>query len=358
METSAEATQKSIGETLANVLDFMSHPGIAATVSQPPSQSVFDVEAMLRQRGALYLIASDNENSLVAPVFAALVAEVRDRALALAQRSPGRRLDPRLDMALDEVPNICPIPMAKWAATAAGSGINMKFAIQSPSQLRQVWGQDNARTIWNLATSKVIWGGLQDPDDMETISKMIGEDDFWYEPAHYGADGKRHREREWRRERIIRPEEVRRLPRRCAIVITRGWQPTLIRTRPAWMRKSVKNALKYPIPAPAAAAEQPAAPSTPAPSTQPEPALEPATLSDADVAALLAGEVTPQQATNQPNTSQNTEETDTHALPKDALTSLLAGEGPHNHLSQDNDGWGPHPPWTRDDDTQPRGDEQ
>lgn len=296
--SAAEATHASLQTTLGNTLDFMAHPAIARCVGGPARTGGFDVEALLRENGTLYMIADESDGkSLVAPVFSALVAEVHTRARDYGTRLPGRRIDPPLSMLLDEAPQICPVPLPAWSTTAAGSGIRLYAAIQGPAQMRDVWGEHGAKTIFNNLTTKVVWGGLADKEDREEISALAGEAEFWKEPVHMTTDrhGNTHRERhrEWDTEAIIRPRDLRQLPHGYALVVTRTWKPTIVRTRGAWVRKSVKAALRRPLPAQRFTATQPGEETTPMrPVIPAQPPAQPghtAQLSDDDLAQLLSG---------------------------------------------------------------------
>lgn len=356
----AEATQASLGQALGNVLDWLAHPGLAATCGGRAGAG-FDVESFLEERGTLYMLASPDAGSeLVAPVFTPLAEEIHARAIAYTQRKGQRRLDPPLAMPLDEVKTICPVPLPEWSATSAGYGIWLFPAVQSLAQLRERWGKDGAEEIFNNMSTVLVWGGVRTEDDRKEFSALAGEAQFWFEHVHISHDaaGKRHVERtrdtQW--EPIIRPDDLRRLPKRYALVVARTAAPTIVRTSGAWLRRSVRAAVKRPVPG---RYERAAAPQ---PVVQDQSATGHVQRRPADAPDLrLDGGAAPQPAVGGPETtdaaassSQAQQGTDQSMTLSDAdLAALLAGEI-HERAKADGPdagpdlghGWGPPPPRT------------
>ena len=89
----------------------------------------------------MYLIAETRgEDSPVAPLFACLASELHYTAALAGSRMPGGRLDPPLLMALDEVTQICPVPVPSWLADSGGKGIQIITVAHGEAQLRTRWG--------------------------------------------------------------------------------------------------------------------------------------------------------------------------------------------------------------------------
>jgi len=72
-----------------------------------------DRRPVTRRRCTL-IAESRGEESPVAPLFACLANELHHIAALAGSRIPGGRLDPPLLMALDEVTQICPVPVPSW----------------------------------------------------------------------------------------------------------------------------------------------------------------------------------------------------------------------------------------------------
>lgn len=356
----AEATQASLGQALGNVLDWLAHPGLAATCGGRAGAG-FDVESFLEENGTLYLLAAPGaDGELVAPVFTPLVEDIHARAIIHAQRKGQKRLDPPLSMPLDEIATICPLPLPEMSSTSAGHGIWLFPAVQSLAQLRERWGDDGADAIWDNMSTVVVWGGVRSEKARNEFSSLAGEAQFWYEPVHvsHDASGKRHleRNREWRWEPIIRPDDLRMLPKRYALVVSRTAAPTIVRTSGAWLRRSVRAAVKRPVPG---RYERAAAPQ---PVVQDQPTAGYIRRRPTDAPDLRIGDGTaPQPAVGGPETtdvtatsSQAQQRTDQSMTLSDAdLAALLAGEiherakadGPEGRPDSGH-GWGPPPPRT------------
>src|SRR6201999_3393892 len=106
-----------------------------------------------------------------------------------APRKRGERLDPVLTLVLDEVANIVPIPLAAWAATAAGWGIVIIAAAQNIAQLVAHWSAAAADDIMSSLTTKLIWGGAGVPEHLQFASTLGGTTQIREHTGSIGADG-------------------------------------------------------------------------------------------------------------------------------------------------------------------------
>src|SRR5690606_22216681 len=117
-------------------------------------------------RATVYLLAS-KEHEAIVPLVTALVSYLA--------RAAGRRLEPPLTLALDETYVTCPIPLDEWSSDMGGFNIQIVYVVQSPSQLRERYGESGAATILNNTTTLIQYGGSKNYADLEAISKLIGE---------------------------------------------------------------------------------------------------------------------------------------------------------------------------------------
>src|SRR5208282_3224240 len=91
--------------------------------------------------GTVYMIAEAvSEEAPVAPLFAAMATEIHYTAAQLGQASEARRLDPPLLMGLDEVTQICPVPLPYWLSDSGGKGIQVCALVHGEAQLAGRWG--------------------------------------------------------------------------------------------------------------------------------------------------------------------------------------------------------------------------
>jgi type IV secretion system protein VirD4 len=269
-------TRDSIYLTLRQVLRCMDDPAIAHMLC-PPAGEGLDLEALLRRRETLYLIAGDSANPATPVLFATLVTELHHQARQLAAGRINRRMDPPVAFILDEAPEICPITqLPGWLATAAGSGFVFVVAGQSRSQFQQRWGERGATTIWNTTKTKMLFGATSDPDDLKVMSDLCGEIALPYREKSVDGSGKPYYTRRWETVPVLPPEQARMLPTWRALVVRRNARPTIVRAERAWKRADYKRwkAKDGHIPL---SLQQPETPANPAPALETPPALPPAT---------------------------------------------------------------------------------
>ncbi|WP_331729801.1 type IV secretory system conjugative DNA transfer family protein [Streptomyces chartreusis] len=237
-----ERTRDSVYLTLVRSFQFMSHPEVQAIVSPRPGEQRFDPHDFLRSRGTLYVMGRDMRYGSVSPLFSALVGEIYDAAYVLADNSPGGRLDPYLRMVLDEAAVICPLPLHLWSADAGGRNLQLLIAVQSPSQLRERWGQQGAQTIMNNSV-RVVLGGLSLPQDLEELSQLCGEKDEEIASSSERED-QESRSVSVRRVRVMPQDAIRQMREGTGLVFYRHLPPIRYRFTPVWERKDVKAQVK------------------------------------------------------------------------------------------------------------------
>jgi type IV secretion system protein VirD4 len=219
----ANKTAQTIRMTMSRALAFLADPALAESVLPGPGQSL-GLEGFVHQSGALYLIAeSDGEDSPVAPLFACLANEVHHVAALAGSRMPGGRLEPPLLMALDEVTQICPVPVPSWLADSGGKGIQIITVAHGEAQLRSRWGRDGARIILDTSGAKIWLPGTSDPDTLGAASMLCGT-----------AAMKEHGQEFHSRHPVMTPEMIRQLPAGCALIIRGGYSPVIARLPMVW----------------------------------------------------------------------------------------------------------------------------
>jgi type IV secretion system protein VirD4 len=227
----ANKTAQTIRMTMSRALAFLADPALAAAVLPAPGQSL-DLAAFLRESGTLYLIAETRgEDSPVAPLFACLTDELHYTAALAGSRMPGGRLDPPLLMALDEVTQICPVPVPSWLADSGGKGIQIITVAHGEAQLRSRWGRDGARIILDTSGAKIWLPGISDPASLDAASALCG-----------AAAMREHGEERHTRHAVITPEMIRQLPAGHALVVRGGCAPVVARLRMGWKDPAYRHA--------------------------------------------------------------------------------------------------------------------
>ncbi|WP_162256615.1 type IV secretory system conjugative DNA transfer family protein [Agromyces sp. Soil535] len=170
----AQQTIDNMAQTLASVLEPFSIERILESVCPGPGAG-FSVDEFLASSDTIYLLTPSGGSALGAPVITALVDTIQRAALERATKLRSGRLDPRLTNALDEVPNVCPIPcLPSVMSDGRGHGIRTMGVAQDRPQLIQQFGRNQANTIIGQASFLVQLGGSTDVEHLRELSALAG----------------------------------------------------------------------------------------------------------------------------------------------------------------------------------------
>ena len=190
-----------------------------------------DVRELISRGGTIYLLGRDDPYASASPLMTALAEHVLDTALQMAQASPYGRLCPSFLVCLDELPSTTPLPTLRTRmANERAVGISFVYAAQTWRQLVVCYGEDEAHTLFGLTNNLVIFGGGKDSRFYREISELVGTTRVprrnfnmgrgnWGTNL-YGEDVP-----------ILRPEEIRQLPERYALVIAENSRPLIAKLR-------------------------------------------------------------------------------------------------------------------------------
>jgi type IV secretory pathway TraG/TraD family ATPase VirD4 len=234
-------TADSIRMTVTRALAWFADPVVAAATSPGPDEG-FDVAEFASGRNTLYMIGAGREEAPIAPLFRAFAEYVHAGAAFVGSLQPHNRLDPPMLMALDEVTQICPVPLPSWMADSAGKGILIVAVCHGLAQLEARWDSSGARAIWDTAGIKVVLGGVADPDTLDRLSRLCGEVSLRTHSRSRYDDGRRARTVTYQPVRVLPPELLRGLPEWRALVIRGNLSPVVVRLRMAWRRRDYRCA--------------------------------------------------------------------------------------------------------------------
>jgi type IV secretion system protein VirD4 len=225
----------SVRLTISRCLTWVAIPQIAAAVTPPPGRG-FDVGAFVRESGTLYMIAPGTENSPIAPLFRAFCQHVHHEAGLAGSRTKAGKVDPPLLLALDELTQICPLPLPEILSDSAGKGILVTAVVHGTGQLEARWGQHGAATIWATCGTKIMFGGISDASTLEHASRLCGQVSIAKgEGRELGP--------------ALPPELLRTLPPWRALVLRMNLRPVVVKIRPVWKRTAHRFG-RGPVPAP------------------------------------------------------------------------------------------------------------
>ncbi|WP_163508622.1 type IV secretory system conjugative DNA transfer family protein [Fodinicola acaciae] len=277
LEQAAAADSESRGNMWNGVrraLDCFADPSVLASCSPGPDES-FDVQAFLNGRNTLYVLGKEKKAGSVAPLVTALMEDIFDQARAIATRMPNSRLDPPLTVELNEAAHIAPMPnLPGYMGDSGGFSIALHVYLQSLAQARSRWSDDEAAVMWDTAAVRVVMGGSGHVNDLDDISRLIGEVDEKQKTRTRGNDGRSVSVSQQAR-RVLTVDELRTLEFGRAVVVARSARPVEIRLTPWWKRADAE-AIKAGQQRVSAMLAEPERPTMLLPAAKPKPGLPPA----------------------------------------------------------------------------------
>ena len=254
LRSEAHKTAATVRMVMSRALAFMADPALAASVLPGPGDG-FDIPAFLDGTGTVYLIAEAvSEEAPVAPLFAAMASEIHWVAAQLGQASSSGRLDPPLLMGLDEVTQICPVPLPFWLSDSGGKGIQVVAVVHGEAQLAGRWGDYGRQVVLDTSSVKVFLPGITDTTTLQAASTLCGQ-------ASWKIRGQDHATRH----DVATPDMIRQLPAGFALVIRGGCAPVIARLPRAWKNPAYRRARRLGQAPWTAIAELPAAETDPEP---------------------------------------------------------------------------------------------
>lgn len=236
LRSDAQKTAATVRMTMTRALAFLDDPVLLDSVL-PDDGAGLDIAEFLTDSGTLYLIAeSSNERAPLAALYACLGGEIHYQACLLGSMTPGGRLDPPLLMALDEVTQICPVPLPHWLADSGGKGIQVVPVVHGEAQLASRWKDHGKQIIEDTCGVKALLPGVSDPNTLEMASRLCGR-------AAFREHGQDHLSRH----PVMDEDMIRELPAGHALVIRGsaaggGLAPVIARLPMAWKDRTYKRA--------------------------------------------------------------------------------------------------------------------
>jgi type IV secretory pathway TraG/TraD family ATPase VirD4 len=234
LRSEAHKTAATVRMVMSRALSFMADPALAASVLPVPGTG-FDIPCFLAEAGTVYMIAEAvSEEAPVAPLFAAMASEIHHTAARLGQASESGRLDPPLLMGLDEVTQICPVPLPSWLSDSGGKGIQVIAVVHGEAQLTGRWGDHGRQVVLDTSSVKVFLPGITDTTTLQAASTLCGQ-------AQWKVRGQDHATRH----DVATPDVIRQLPAGFALVIRGGCAPVIARLPRAWRNPAYRRARRH-----------------------------------------------------------------------------------------------------------------
>ena len=236
----ARKTAETVRMYLASALEFMAQPELAASVTSRAGQPQFDPYAFATSQDTLYLIAQgQDEHSPMAGLFAAMVSEVQYAAGMTGSFTDTGRLPRPMLLALDEVCQLVPVPLASWMADSGGKGIQIIAIGHGEAQFRAKFGASSARQIFDCAGLLAVLPGITDPETLRSISQACGS-------VHMRTHGSEN----YTSVPVMDEAMIRQLPSGYALLLRNNRSPLIIRAGRVWDDKLYKLLKREPQPQP------------------------------------------------------------------------------------------------------------
>ncbi|WP_278069514.1 type IV secretory system conjugative DNA transfer family protein [Brevundimonas sanguinis] len=259
--TAGENTFASIKQTITARMALWLNPLVdAATAS-----SDIDLRSLRTRPISIYLGVSPDNVARCAPLYSLFFQQLVDLN---TRRLPDRRAEPlEVLVLLDEFARLGHAGvLARAFAYVAGYGLRLLPVLQSPAQLRAIYGPDVAEEIMSNCTVEVAFA----PKELKTardLSERLGA--YTYaalsrsRPAMLGA-GKRSITQSDQRRSLMLPQELMQMNADALIVLKAGLPPILGRKLRFFSHRKLKRR-------PVAPPDVPPIPASPAPRLSPAP---------------------------------------------------------------------------------------
>ena len=243
----APETISSTDMSLGLVLGSLADPAVLELVC-PAEGTGIDVERLVAPEGdavpTLYVVCEGGTAASTAPLATALVSAVVRAGRRASQHTAEGRLGRPCTFVLDEAPNVAPIPeMPLLIADGGGRGMPAWLFAQSFGQLRARWGRDDADTIWGSAPIKLLLGGAAETDDLDRLSRLLGERHVKRVSVTSGQRSSWSRQVGTERERVLPVEAIRQLEVGKALLLYRSLPPAVV-DLPAWWERPDAEAFR------------------------------------------------------------------------------------------------------------------
>ena len=223
-----------VGNTVTTVQQAMSlffQPAIRARCIPSPGRPATDIADLLARRGTVYLLGREDPYASASPLMTAVAEHVLDTALAIANSSPHGRVTPSFLACLDELPSTTPLPTLRVRmANERALGLSFVYAAQTWRQMVVCYGEDEARSLFGLTNNIVIFGGGKDIHFYKEVSDLLGTTRVSRQSVSEGPGGV-GTNRSVEDVPVLRPEQIRLIPERQALVVAENAPPLIAKLR-------------------------------------------------------------------------------------------------------------------------------
>ena len=223
----APVTASSIRKTFTSRLDLWLNPILDAATSE----SDFDLRDLRKKPISIYVGVHPDDMPRLRPVLSLLCQQaIGLQTRELPEHNP--QLHYQVMMMLDEFTALGRIPIiAEAISYLPGYNVRVVLVIQTPAQLREVYGVHNAETMLKSLAARIVFAP-KDFSDAREISEELGYTTVkvrtWSKPL-VSFDSRAHRGRSVnvseQRRALLLPQEVKEIGTEQAVVSYEGLRP-------------------------------------------------------------------------------------------------------------------------------------
>jgi len=222
-----DRTAGNTATTVQQAMALFFQQSLRARCTPGPGRPASDLADLIARGGTIYLLGRDDPYASASPLMTAIAEHVLDTALALATASPFGRLCPSFLACLDELPSTAPLPTLRTRmANERALGLSFIYAAQTWRQLVICYGEDEARALFGLTNVIAVFGGGKDGIFNRELSELIGTSRI-SRPTYSRGRGNSGTSYAGADEPVLRPEEIRLLPERHALIIAENAKPLI-----------------------------------------------------------------------------------------------------------------------------------
>jgi type IV secretion system protein VirD4 len=221
----SENTMNSVRKTVTARLGLWLNPRIDAATST----NDFDLRQLRQRAMSIYLGVTPDNLDRMAPLLNLFFQQVVDlNTRELPEQNP--KLNRKVLLLLDEFPALGNVNvLARSVAFIAGYGIRLLTVVQSPAQLRAIYGIDAARNFMTNHAVEVVFAP-KEQDVANELSERIGYDTVKAR-SRSGPKGLAMRSTNEtvseHRRALMLPQELKLLPRSKAFILGTGLPPVV-----------------------------------------------------------------------------------------------------------------------------------
>ena len=225
-----DRTAGNTATTVQQAMALFFQQSLRSRCTPGPGRPATDLAALIQRGGTIYLLGRDDPYASASPLMTAIAEHVLDTALALATASPFGRLCPSFLACLDELPSTAPLPtlrtrMANERALGLSLHLRRPDLAAAGHLLRRRRSPGPVRADQYHRRIRRRQGRDLQPGTVRPDRHHPGHPHHLH-PRPRDSGGTSHAATD---EPILRPEEIRLLPERHALVIAENAKPVIAR---------------------------------------------------------------------------------------------------------------------------------